>query len=195
MRLRPLATVLLLLVALVACRDPDAPRPVSVLPTPTPGGGAASSGLTGSRPLSTRDDPGRDVRPVAPTPPPPPTAAAALPSGAPDPAEAGIPDLARVARYVFREMRTGQHVCSFTNPLRDPISFAFHIEARGGRMTEVHLAWAGVRHADDMHRLQPPPPELGAYVQCLAPRLQAVVMDPAPADGAYQPEYSYPGDR
>ena len=103
--MRLLVITPLLLVALVACRDPDAPRPVSVLPTPTPtpGGGAASSGGAGSRPLSTRDDPGRDVRPVAPTPPPPPTAAAALPSGAPDPAEAGIPDLARVARYVFRD--------------------------------------------------------------------------------------------
>ena len=193
MRLSTLVPVPLLLVALVACRDPDAPRPVSVLPTPTPGGGVASSGGASARPLSTRDDPGRDVRPVAPTPPPPPTASPVLPSGAPDPAEAGISDLARVARYVFREMRMGQYVCSFTNPLRDPISFALHIEARGGRMTEVHLAWAGVRHAEDMHRLQPPPPELGAYVECLTPGLQALVMDPAPADGTYQPEYSYPG--
>jgi hypothetical protein len=193
MRPRPLVTVPLLIVAFVACRDPDAPRPVSVLPTPTPGGGTASSG-TSSRPLSTRDDPGRDVRPVAPNPPAPPTAPPALPPGAPDPAEAGISDLARVARYVFREMRMGQYVCSFTNPLRDPISFAFHIETLGGRMTKVHLAWAAVRHAEDRHRLQPPPPELNGYIACLTPRLRAVVMDPAPADGTYQPEYSYPGD-
>ncbi|MCG6926936.1 MAG: hypothetical protein LJF30_16720 [Acidobacteria bacterium] len=193
MRLRTPVAVPLLLVALAACRDPDAPRPVSVLPTPTPGGGAPSSGGAASRPLSTRDDPVRDVRPVAPTPPPAPTAPSALPPGAPDPAEAGISDLARVARYVFREMRMGQYVCSFTNPLRDPVSFAFHIEAQGGRMTKVHLAWAAVQHAQDRHRLEPPPPELSGYVECLTPRLQAVVMDPAPADGTYQPEYSYPG--
>ncbi len=103
-----------------------------------------------------------------PTPAPPP-----LPPGAPDPSEAGISDLARLARYVFREMRAGQGACSFANPLRDPVSFAFHIEVQGGRMTEVHLAWAGVRHAEDMHRLEPPPPELSAYVECLTPRLQA----------------------
>lgn len=172
----------LMLVVLVACRDPDAPRPVNVFPSPASGG-------TGERPLSSRDDPGRDVRPVAPTPP----SAPALPPGMPDPAEPGIPDLARLARYVFREMRAGQDLCPFVNPLRDPIGFALHIEARGGRMTEVHLAWAAVQHAGETHPLQPPPPELSAYVECLAPRLQAVVMDPPPADGTYQPEYSHPG--
>jgi len=191
MRLRTLLLVPLLLVALVACRDPDAPRPVSVLPTPSPGGDAASSGGMAARPLSTRDDAARDVRPVAPTPTPAPPSL--LPPGAPDPSEAGISDLARLARYVFREMRVAQGVCSFVNPLRDPVSFALHIEVRAGRMTEVHLAWAGVRHADDIHRLEPPPPELRAYVECLTPRLQAVAMEPAPVDGTYQPEYSYPG--
>jgi hypothetical protein len=126
---------------------------------------------------------------VAPTP----TPAPALPFGVPDPAEPGIPDLARLARYVFLEMRTSQGVCYFANPLRDPVSFALHIETRGGRMTKVHLAWAAAQHSGGVHRLQPPPPELSAYVDCLTPRLQAVVMDPPPADGTYQPEYSYPG--
>ena len=32
-----------------------------------------------------------------------------------------------------------------------------------------------------------------AYAACLAPRLQAVTMEPSPSDGTYQPEYSYPG--
>ena len=184
MRLRTLLPVPLTLVALIACRDSNAPRPVNVFPTP-------SSESTVSRPLSTRDDQARDVRPVAPTPP----AAPALPPGVPDPAEAGISDLARLARYVFREMRVGQDVCSFTNPLHDPVSFAFHIEVQGGRMAETHLAWAGARVGDELQRLQPPPPELTTYAECLIPRLQAVVMDPPPADGAYQPEYSYPGHR
>jgi hypothetical protein len=173
-----------MLVALVACRDPDAPRPVNVLPT-------ASPGAVASHPLSTRDDPPRDVRPVAPTP----TPAPALAPGLPDPAEAGISDLARLARYVFREMQESQYVCSFTNPLHDPVSFAFHVEVQGGRIAEVHLAWAGVRVGEEVQRLQPPPPELSGYLECLVPRLESVVMDPAPADGAYQPEYSYPGHR
>jgi hypothetical protein len=171
-----------MLVALVACRDPDAPRPVNVLPSPSPD-------EVGTRPLSSRDEAARDVRPVAPTPP----AAPALDPGAPDPAEPGIPDLARLARYVFREMRGGQDACPFVNPLREPIAFALHVEVQGDRMTEVHLAWAGVRHGEEAHRLEPPPPELRRFVECLAPRLRAVVMDPPPAEGAYQPEYSYPG--
>jgi hypothetical protein len=171
-----------MLVALVACRDPDAPRPVNVLPSPPPD-------EVGTRPLTSRDEPARDVRPVAPTPP----AAPALSPGVPDPAEPGIPDLARLARYVFREMRGGQDACPFVNPLRDPIAFAVHVEVQEGRMTEVHLAWAAVRHGGEAHRLEPPPPELSSYAECLAPRLRAVVMDPPPADGAYQPEYSYPG--
>jgi len=182
MSLRARLTVPLTLVALVACRDPDAPRPVDVFPSP-------SSESAGERPLSTRDDPSRDVRPVAPTPP----AAPALSPGMPDPTEPGIPDLARLARYVFREMHAARDACPFVNPLRDPIGFALHIESRGGRIREVHLAWAAVQHAGDAHRLQPPPRELSTWLECLTPRLRAVVMDPAPADGPYQPEYSYPG--
>jgi len=116
-----------------------------------------------------------------------------LPPGAPDPAEVGIADLARLARYVFREMRVSEEACPFVNPLHDPLAFAFHVEVIGGHMNQVHLAWAGVRAGEELQRLEEPPSELTAYIECLAPRLEAVWMDPAPASGEYQPEYSYPG--
>jgi hypothetical protein len=181
--MRVLTVILLppVLMALAACRDPNAPRPVSVLPTPSSQGGE-------TRPLSSHDEAERDVRPVAPTP----RTAPALPPGVPDPAEPGISDLARLARYVFREMRLAQDACPFANPLEDPISFAFHIDVQGGAIASAHLAWVGVRHGEEIHQIEAPP-ELTAYAECLAPRLEAVTMAPAPADDVYKPEYSYPG--
>jgi hypothetical protein len=173
----PALAVPLLLVALVACRDPDAPRPVAELESPPPTGAPR-------QPLTSRDGRAEDTRPVATRP---------RPSDLPDPAEPGIPDLARLARYVFAEMHAVEDVCSFSNPLPDPLSFAFHVDVRAGRMTQTHLAWAGVRARSEIRRLESVPPELTAYVSCLTPRLEAVRMDPAPADGTYQPEYGYPG--
>jgi hypothetical protein len=181
MRAITLLLVPAVLVALLACRDPDAPRPVSVLPTP-------SSEAGGTRPLSSHDEAGRDVRPVAPTP----RTAPALPPGVPDPAEPGISNLARLARYVFREMRLAQDACPFANPLEEPLSFAFHIDVQSGAIADAHLAWAGLRHGDEIHQIEAPP-ELTAYAECLVPRLEAAPMAPAPADGVYRPEYSYPG--
>jgi hypothetical protein len=180
MRVHALLLASTTLLALASCRDPDAPRPVNVLPTPSAEG-------VGTRPLSSHDEVGSDVRPVAPTP----RAAPALPPGVPDPAEPGISNLARVARYVFREMRLAEDECPFVNPLPDALSFAFHIEIRDGRVADAHLAWAGVRHGDEIHRIEAPP-ELTAYAECLEPRLEAVAMAPAPADGTYRPEYGYP---
>jgi hypothetical protein len=174
-RFRP--AILLSVVALAACRDPDAPRLVRELESPPPRG-------TSLRPLTTDDERAAGTRPGARRPPPP---------GLPDPTEPGISDLARLARYVYREMRAGEGVCPFSNPLHDPLSFAFHIEVDAGRMTQTHLAWAGVRAGGEIRRLESVPPELTAYVGCLGSRLETVRMDPAPADGTYQPEYSYPG--
>lgn len=175
MGLRSLLFTSLLLVALGvlgSCRDPDAPRPVNDLePRPT-----AAPPERDARPT--------DTRPVATRP---------LPPGEPDPAETGITDLARLARYVFREMQVAESICPFVNPLHDPLAFAFHVEVADQRMSHVHLAWAGVRAGEELQPLREPPAELTAYVECLAPRLEAARMDPAPADGEYQPEYSYPG--
>ena len=127
-------------------------------------------------------------------------AAAAPPSAAvdpDDPAEPGISDLARLARYVFQAMQRHEEVCPFGNPLRDRLHFALAIEVRGGRMAQVGLGHVGVEPepAGSARMLAEArwPRELTGYVACLAPHLRAVTMAPAPADGAYEPEYSFSG--
>ena len=127
-------------------------------------------------------------------------AAAAPPSVAvdpDDPAEPGISDLARLARYVFQAMQRHEEVCPFGNPFRDRLHFAMAIEVRGGRMARVGLGHVGLEPAagGEARTLTQAewPRELTGYVACLAPHLRAVTMAPAPADGAYEPEYSFSG--
>jgi hypothetical protein len=108
------ALILATLLAAAACTDRDAPRPVPV-PDREP---AADL----SRPISSREamvDPD-------------------------DPAEPGISDLARLARYVFRTMQRHEEVCPFDNPFRDRLHFALEIEVKGGRMARVGLGHVGV---------------------------------------------------
>jgi hypothetical protein len=175
----PLTLVLLL--AAVACTDRDAPRPV-----PVPDQDPAAS----TRPLSSREatTPPAAVAPAAPA------TAAVDPD---DPAEPGIPDLARLARYVFRAMQRHDEVCPFDNPFRDRLHFALGIDVKVGRMTRVGLGHVGLEPAagGEARTLTQAqwPRELTAYVACLAPHLQAVAMAPSPADGAYEPAYSYRG--
>jgi hypothetical protein len=166
---------LVLVCALAACSDRDAPRRV--------------------------DDPG----PPRGTPTPSPLAApradrsaaagAAEPADPNDPAEPGIPDLARLARYVFRTMQRHEDVCPLENPYRDSLHFAFAIEVAGGRMARVGLAEVAFEGSAGKRTLPQAvwPRELSAYVACLASHLKAVAMSPAPADGAYQPFYSFAG--
>jgi hypothetical protein len=133
--------------------------------------------------------------PVASATPPP---AAAGPIDAVDPAEPGISDLARLARYVFRTMQRHEDVCPFENPFRDQVHFALAVEVKAGRMARVSLGHLG--HAPEGGGQAHPvpreqfPPELMRYVSCLEPHLEAVVMSPSPADGAYEPAYSFPGN-
>jgi len=171
-----------LLVPGMACSR-DEPRPATVFSTPTPGSAPPLSSRQNSTPATPVTLP-----PAASAPP-----TAAVPFGLPDPAEPGISGLARVARYVFREMRLAEADCPFTNPLHEPLSFVFHIAVVDGRMTQVHLARAGRHVGNEIETLPAAPPELTAYAACLGPRLEALVMDPPPEDGVYQPEYSYPG--
>jgi hypothetical protein len=114
-----------------------------------------------------------------------------------DPAEPGIPDLARLARYVFKAMQRHEGVCPFGNPFRERLHFALAIEVKAGRMAQVGLGHAGVGSAatGDARALARAqwPQELTGYVDCLAPHLRAVVMSPSPADGSYEPEYSFGG--
>jgi hypothetical protein len=114
-----------------------------------------------------------------------------------DPAEPGISDLARLARYVFRTMQRHEETCPFDNPLRDPLHFALEIEVKGGRMTRVGVGHVGVEPAGarEARTLAAAhwPPALTAYVACLEPHLKAVTMAPSPDDGVYEPVYSFGG--
>jgi len=163
--MKPLSVLLALTVALVACSDRDAPRPVTDLASPA----------TPARPAAA-----------------PPVAATADPN---DPAEPGIPDLARLARYVFRTMQIHEEVCPLENPFRETLHFAFMIEVKGGRMTRVGLSEVAVQDSSGRRALSlaKRPPEVAGYLSCLEPHLKAVVMSPAPADGLYEPAYSFGG--
>jgi hypothetical protein len=134
----------------------------------------------------------------------PPPAVAARPAGPPavaattdpnDPSEPGISDLARLARYVFSTMQRHEDVCPLQNPFRDTLHFAFAIEVAGGRMTRVGLGEVAVDGSAGKRSLRQAqwPDALVGYVTCLAPHLQGLVMSPAPADGAYEPVYSFGG--
>jgi hypothetical protein len=148
-------------------------------------------GLAG---CSDKDAPRRVDRPATArqAPVPPPAAASADPD---DPAEPGIPDLARLARYVFRTMKQHDEVCPFENPFRDKLHFAFAITVAGGRMQRVELGEVALERASGKRALSKAqqPRELAAYVSCLAPHLASLQMDPAPADGRYDPLYSFGG--
>jgi hypothetical protein len=128
---------------------------------------------------------------------PPPASGPAAAVDPDDPAEPGISDLARLARYVYRTMQRHGEVCPFDNPFRDRLHFALEIEVKGGRMARVGVGHVGLEPegASEAHALATAqwPRELTAYVTCLAPHLQSVAMAPSPADGPYEPVYSFVG--
>jgi len=164
--MRRLALLPLLLVA-VSCTDRDAPKPV---PVPEEGTRAAAPSLSATPPPAVDPD---------------------------DPAEAGISDLARLARYVFKTMQAHQEVCPFDNPFRERLHFALAIDVKGGRIARVGLGNVGVEpaggtQARTLAKAQWPR-EITGYVTCLGPHLEAVEMDPAPADGSYDPAYAFGG--
>jgi len=156
---------LALVVALAACSDREAPRPVTERASPAAPAGSAAE---------------------------PRVAATADPN---DPAEPEIPDLARLARYVFRTMQLHEDACPLENPFRETLHFAFMVEARGGRMTRVALSEVAVQDEGGRRLLTKAqrPPEVAGYLACLEPHLKAVAMSPAPADGLYEPAYSFGG--
>src|SRR5512143_4304194 len=122
-------------------------------------------------------------------------AAAPSPAADPDdPAEPGIGDLPRLARYVFKTMQTHQEVCPFDNPFRERLHFALAVDVKGGRITRVGLGHVGVEPtgAAEARTLEKPQwqRELTAYVTCLGPPLEAVEKDPSPADSSYEPAHA-----
>ena len=155
----------------------------SPAPTATRRGRSPSPPSRETRPLSSRES----------TPPAPP-AAAVDPD---DPAEPGIPDLARLARYVFKTMQRHEEICPFDNPFRDRLHFALadrgEGRADGARGPGARRPRAGAAGEARTLAQAQWPRELTAYVTCLAPHLQAVAMAPSPADGSYEPVYSFGG--
>ena len=126
-----------------------------------------------------------------------PSLSAPSPSADPDdPAEPGISDLARLARYVFKTMQAHQEVCPFDNPFRERLHFALAVDVKGGRIARVGLGHVGVEpagaEARTLARAQWPR-ELTGYVTCIGPHLEATDMAPAPADGSYEPVYAFGG--
>jgi hypothetical protein len=124
--------------------------------------------------------------------------APAAPAADPDdPREPGISDLARLARYVYKTMQAHEAVCPFENPFRDRLHFALEIEVKAGRMTRVGLGQVGIEPEGGGNARtlasKARPRELTSYAACLEPHLEAVVMDPSPADGSYEPLYSFSG--
>jgi hypothetical protein len=124
-------------------------------------------------------------------------AAPSPPADPDDPGEPGIGDLPRLARYVFKTMQAHQEVCPFDNPFRERVHVALAIDVRGGRITKVGLGHVGVEpaggaEARGLAKAQWPR-ELTGYVTCIGPHLKTVEMDPAPADGSYEPAYAFGG--
>jgi hypothetical protein len=113
----------------------------------------------------------------------------------PDPTEDGISDLARLARYVFREMQAREASCRLDNPFHERLAFTLRIPVERGRMRTVSLASARLERPGGPNTLAAAewPQALTGYVACLEPFLTAIAMRPAPADGSYDAEYSFGG--
>lgn len=166
---------LVLAVAILACCGGEPPPPVPARSAPASGSAV--------EPLSSRDP-----APAAPAPPPQ--------VERPDPAEPGLPDLPRLARYVFRVMGERQASCRLENPHHEALGFALRVKVQAGRMTSVEVASAWLEQDGQRLRtfdLAQHPAELQAFVRCLEPSLRALRMSPAPSDGTYDAEYSFPG--
>src|SRR5512134_1503464 len=87
----------------------------------------------------------------------------------PDPAEAGISDLARLARYVFREMGAREESCRLLNPFHERLGFVLRIEVKQGRMRSVALSSARLERDGGPSELPEAqwPQALRSYVACL----------------------------
>jgi hypothetical protein len=166
------------LVASVECLEPHL-RAISMSTPPADGVYASRFALGGSHA-------GRDE--ATPPPPPPPPQAQALP----DPAEPGLPDLQRIARHVFVEMHRVAGECALRNPLAERLGYVVEVEVRGGAIARAEVIEARVElETGNSPLLRDAWPEaLDRYAACLVPHLEGLVLEPAPADGVYRPDYA-----
>jgi len=121
-----------------------------------------------------------------------PRASAPEPPESLDPHSPGLPDLARISRYVFREMQLRQDECGLAAPLETAVDYAVAVEVAAGAVVSAQLAAAEVTVAGVKLPLSKEqwPPELGRRIACLEPHLQQMSMAPAPADGRYETRFS-----
>jgi len=134
----------------------------------------------------------------APVPVPPP-GAHATPAAPPTtlsfaPDEAGITDIARVSRYVYREMNARAE-CALEDLPPGRYDYAYDVTVALGRITEARLA--SVAHVEDAGPHDVPldqwPSALQRRLACLLPHLKRVEMAPAPADGVYPTRFAAGG--
>lgn len=126
----------------------------------------------------------------APVPVPPP-GAHATPAGPPTtlsfaPDEPGITDIARISRYVFREMNARAE-CALDPLPPGRYDYVYDVTVAKGRITEARLS--SVAHVEEAgsHAVakQQWPPALEKRIACLLPHLKRLEMAPPPADGTY----------
>lgn len=128
--------------------------------------------------------------------PPPGARAAPAPSTtlsvAPD--EAGISDMARVSRYVYREMNTRPE-CELLGLPSGRYEYVYDVIVARGRIVEARLtgvARLGPTGPQALARAEWPV-ALAKRLTCLLPHLRRIELAPAPADGAYATRFAASG--
>jgi len=104
----------------------------------------------------------------------------------------GTPNLARVSRYVYRELTLRRDECGTGRQLKLPVDYRIEMQLSGGRIVEATLV------AVDLHvgaARQPIPrerwpPGLAQESDCMRPYLRELLIRPIPADGVYVARFS-----
>jgi len=109
-----------------------------------------------------------------------------------DPQAPGLTDLARLSRYVFREMRRRGEECAPDPAPAGRVDYTLELEVASGRIRAARLATVSAELGGFTAPLLPErwPPGLVASIECLAPHLKALPMPTAPADGVYESRFS-----
>jgi hypothetical protein len=102
------------------------------------------------------------------------------------PEEAGISDIARVSRYVYREMNARAE-CALEALPPGRYDYVYDVTVSKGRITDARLNGVALLGVGGSQALAPPqwPTALEERLGCLLPHLKRVEMGPAPADGVY----------
>lgn len=142
--------------------------------------GIAACGPGEPRPASAPEGTGRVSAPAASRPD--------------DPEAPGLTDLARLSRYVFREMqRRGE--CAPEAATSGRLDYTLELAVEGGRIASAKLVGVSAELGGFAAPLLPErwPRSLVDSVGCLEPHLQALRLATPPADGVYESHFSLGG--